>query len=731
MAKKTLKAVIPLSGIHCAACSARLLKGLEGTAGIEESTVNTASQTLFVSYDPGKISQEELTKKIESLDFGVLAFSASPAETTKIVSAQAKKNAAEAFYRFILSLILTLILLSADRFSFSQYTVLFFAFLIWGAAGLDFHRGLIRAVKAGSADMNTLVSMSTSVIFFYGLASFIYPPLSGGQKTHWTDLGMLVTFINFGRWLESRYKSKAGEALEKLIKMSPKFARKKTAKGEETVTAEEIGPGDCIVIRPGEQIPADGTVTKGFSSADESLLTGETTPADKEPGAKVYAGSFNLHGSIEFTAEKTGEDASIMRLARAVQEGQSGKNAIQNMTDRISGYFVPAVMAAALLSGAVWLYYGGLFSAVKVFAAVLAVACPCAMGLAVPMAVAVGFSKAASYGVLIRNTGLLDRIPEADTVIFDKTGTLTEGKLRLLNINTWNIDKRNFLGLLVSAENRSEHPFAKAVKTAATEQHIVSREVSAFTAFPGLGIKASLYGREITAGNEVFFRKENIEIPDEHAFSIQKSSRPILLLAENKIYKGYAELGDTLRPDVLGTIADLRAMGIEPVIASGDRKTSVKEMAEETGVKDYYAGVFPEDKKNIVQRYKALGHKVIMVGDGFNDAPALTVADIGITLRSGTELAAEAGDITLMNNNIASVVTALRITRAIKRIIIENLVWAFVYNILLIPAAAGLFYPFWGILLPPQWAGAAMGLSSVSVVMNSLRLRKLKVKTGA
>ena len=410
-----------------------------------------------------------------------------------------------------------------------------------------------------------------------------------------------------------------------------------------------------------------------------------------------------------------------------MEESQAEKSAVQHMVDRISAWFVPAVFLIATASAGLWFHYYGLARAAGIFAAVLAVACPCAMGLAVPMAVAVGFGRAASAGILIRNADVLERASGVDVVIFDKTGTVTEGRLSLDGLHPYQSGEKDLLSLLATAEERSEHPFAEAVRRQAREAKIKPLPLASFEALPGKGVRAGAASGEILVGSLKWFDELGVPVPDVPRAEIKASADSMLLVALDGKFAGYGRLADTLRPEAAGFVADLEAMGIEPVMASGDRQAVVAYAAATIGIKTFHAEVFPEEKRRLVMRYKALGKRTAMVGDGFNDAPALSEADLGMAMRSGTDVAVHASDITLMNNDLRSVITAIKISKAIKKIINQNLAWAFAYNIVLIPMAAGAFYPHWGLVIPPSAAGAAMALSSVSVVMNSLRLKRMKI----
>ena len=729
LAEKNLKkAVIPLEGVHCASCVSRIEKGLESVPGLKRVSVNLPSSTAFIIYDPAAVKPGEITARIAELGYKALGILESAAQAENIATAGMEGEKRLLRIKFLAALALTSYTLLELAVNLPPYTVMAAAALAWGWCGAHFHSGLLRALKAGTADMNTLVSLSTSVTFFYGVFITFFPQLTGLHlHAHWHEVAMLITFVNFGRWLEARSKSKAAEAVSGLFKLAPKTARRLKNGVEEVVPAESILPGDAIRLRPGEQVPVDGTVTGGFSSVDEALLTGEPVPQDKAAGAKLYAGTINKTGALEFTATGVGQDMALMKIIKAVEESQAGKNSVQRLVDRISAFFVPAVILTALAAAGVWLYYADAPRAVSVFAAVLAVACPCAMGLAVPMAVSVGFGRAAGLGMLINNAEVLERVPKINVIVFDKTGTLTEGRMKVSLVRPWVISEPQFLALLMSAEESSEHPFAEAVRACARERHIVHQKPDAVEVVPGKGIKVEAGGNRILAGSAKWFAEMKVPVPPIADEEIKASPDSLLLLAENGEYRGYAALSDSVRPEAAGLVAGLSALGISPVIASGDRRGAVAALAASLGIEEFYAEIFPEEKSGIIMRHKAMGKKVAFVGDGFNDAAALSEADLGIALSSGADIAVKASDITLMHGGIAGVAHALKLARVIRRNIIQNLVWAFAYNAALIPLAAGALYPLWGLLIPPYFAGGAMALSSVSVVLNSLRLRRIKL----
>ncbi|HNT97600.1 MAG TPA: heavy metal translocating P-type ATPase [Elusimicrobiales bacterium] len=726
------KAVIPLEGVHCASCVARVEAAITAVAGVRRVSVHLPSKTAFVSYDPALTGARELRGAIDSAGYKALAFSdsASAAGAEGVSFEELEREQRYYLSRLLWSAAAAFVILLDMFLDLSPYTLFLAAAFSWTFCGWHFHAGLLRSLRARTADMNTLVSLSTTVAWSYSAALLFAPALFGpGAHAHpqWHEVAVLVFFINLGRWLEARSRTGAGRAVSSLLQMAPKFARVVRGGEEKTVPAAAVVPGDLVLLRPGEQVPADGSVLRGSSAVDESLLTGESVPAEKGPGDRLYAGTMNTSGSLEFEAEGVGEDMVLMKIAASVRESQAAKGSVQKLVDSISAWFVPAVFLAAVLAAGLWLHFAGFGRAAMVFAAVLAVACPCAMGLAVPMAVAVGFARAARAGVLINNSDILERVSRVDTVILDKTGTLTEGRLSVAEVRPRGVGEKEFAALLLAAEAGSEHPFAAALRAHAPWKGVKPPAHSAFKAAAGKGVECSVGGGKVLAGSFKWLEELGLEVPAADRDAVADSAVSVLGLARGGEYLGFAALADTLRPGAAALAEELRAMGIEPVIASGDRDQAVAAAAAPLRIKSIYSGIFPEEKKAIVARYKALGRKVAMVGDGFNDAAALSEADIGIAMRSGTDIAIQAGDMTLMKNDLAGVVDAIKISRAIKRVINQNLGWAFGYNMLLIPLAAGALYPLTGLLLTPWMAGAAMALSSVSVVMNSLRLRSMKI----
>ena len=726
--QKIIKAAIPLKEMDGQAAKNRLEESFVLMQGILSFDASRAASSVFLSYNADSISKDEILKKIKELGFEILTYKEEPFFEEKNLAYEMSRKCNTMLVRFIIALVFFAAMLVGEKYSFSGFTFAAASVVAWFAAGWHFHFGALSSLRKKRTDMNVLVGLSCLAVFVHGLVITILPDLASIYRPHWHDIGLILALVNFGLWIEIKYKVSSVEALDKMFRISPTFATRIENGKEDVIPADEVKKGDILLIKPGVQIPADGYVTKGLSSVDESLLTGEDIAASKAPGSNVYAGTFNQTGWFEFKTSRVGKDTAIMRIAQAVQESRYGKTSAERTADKISHWFVPVVIFIALVSALTWMLctwdYAMSFG---VFASILSVACPCAMGLAIPVSVKVGFSRANSLGVRIRNTEILDIVKTTDTVIFDKTGTITDGTLELKSIHSQGIDKDEFLTLMALAEEKSEHPLAEAVRIAAKEKNIKPRGLLAFTSYPGRGVKASFENSEIIAGSLLWFELERIKIPLAVKQEAMTSPDSLLMLAVNGEFKGYASFGGRIRSNAAAVVKELRSMNIEPILASGDNEKVVESAAKDTGIDIFHFGVFPDDKRNIIRRYKALGKSTVMVGDGFNDAPALSSADIGISLRSGADLAAEASDVTLMHDDLKSVVDTILILKRIRGMIRQNLGIAFIYNSIMVFLSAGILYPFFGFIAQPQWVYAAIALGAVSIVLNSLRLKGMKL----
>jgi Cu+-exporting ATPase len=542
----------------------------------------------------------------------------------------------------------------------------------------------------------------------------------------------IIVLILLGRLFESRAKGQTSEAIKKLIGLQAKTARILKNGSEEDIPIEDVEIGDIVVVRPGEKIPVDGVITEGYSSIDESMVTGESLPVEKKTGDRVIGATFNKTGSFRFKAVNVGRDTMLSSIIQMVQSAQGSKPPIARLADIIASYFVPAVIGIAAVTFFIWYFFGpspAFTYAVLNFIAVLIIACPCALGLATPTSIMVGTGKGAENGILIRSGEALEVAHKIDTLIFDKTGTLTKGEPEVTDIISFSLSEREILFYASSAEKGSEHPLGEAIVHKAQEENIEMIKARDFQAVPGHGIKATVDHKKVLLGNEKLLENEGIRVRDfeQHAESLSADGKTPMFLSIDARIAGIIAVADTLKEDSLRAVKSLYDMGIEVVMITGDNRRTGSAIARQVGIKRILAEVLPEDKAREVKKLQEEGKTVAMVGDGINDAPALAQADIGIAIGSGTDIAMEASDITLIGSSLKGVVGAVLLSKATLKNIRQNLFWAFAYNVTLIPVAAGLLFPFFGILLNPMFAAAAMGMSSVTVVTNALRLKRLSL----
>ena len=613
--------------------------------------------------------------------------------------------------------------------------------LLW--SGRHFFRGAYSGLLHGTADMNTLIALGTGSAFVFSLVATVAPGLftrAGlSADVYYEAVAMIIALILLGKVLEARAKGRTSDAIRRLIGLQPKTARVLRDGGEQDVDVSELVVGDVIIVRPGERVPVDGTVLSGRSAVDQSLLTGESLPVEKSQGDEVVGGSINGSGSFRFQATRVGRDTALAQIVRLVQEAQGAKAPIQRVADRIAGIFVPIVVTIALVALIVWLVFGPdprfVFAMVS-FVTVLIIACPCALGLATPTAVMVGTGAAAEAGVLFRGGDALEIARDIRVVVLDKTGTVTEGRPALVGMQAAGshaadgdagaFEESELLMLAASVERVSEHPLGAAIVAAADARQMAPRDVSDFASFGGRGIFGVVDGRRVLIGNRALMEESGVTVDDLSAAADEQAEagRTPVYVAVDDVARGVLLVADPVKTTSAAAIADLRALGIEVIMLTGDNTRTAHAVARQVSVDRVIADVLPADKARVIrQLQEERGVRVAMVGDGINDAPALAQADIGIAIGTGTDVALEASDVTLVGGDLGGVVTAVRLSRRTMRVIRQNLFWAFVYNLIGIPIAAGVLYPFSGVLLSPVFASAAMALSSVSVVGNSLRLR--------
>ncbi|MCC7031879.1 MAG: copper-translocating P-type ATPase [Acidobacteria bacterium] len=766
---------LPVEGMTCAACQARVQRALRATPGVTEATVNLMMHSATIAYDPGVLSPEALVSTINKT--GYQSRLPEP-DTDDIAEDEARESAQRAEYRALLTralvslalglaaMVLSMPLMAGgahghasadpvqawvmrawDPWLRSTWPALYavdtrllgwlllgITAFVMGWAGRHFYTRAWTALSHGSADMNVLVAVGTGAAFLYSVTATLAPRLftaSGASPdVYYEAVVFILSLLLLGHALEARAKTRTMTALRQLARLQPATARVKRGRDEVEVPIDDVRVGDVVIVRPGERFPLDGRVIAGTGAVDESMLTGESLPVDKQTGDRVVGATINQSGAFDVQVTAVGAATTLAQVMRLMREAQASQAPIQRLADRVSAVFVPAVIGIALLTFGAWwiaLETPTVVRALVPAVAVLIIACPCAMGLAVPTAVMVATGRGAASGILIKGGEPLERLASVDTVVFDKTGTLTAGVPRVVGIEPapgW--DATAVLVHAAAAERRSEHPLAAAILRHAEELGLPIPEVSAFSAVPGLGARVTAGSVEVRVGNNAFLEREGVDTSPLAAATAAVASRgqtPVLV-AIGPAAAGVIALADTLRDNAARVVGDLESMGLTVVMLSGDRVATAQAIAATARISRVVAEVLPAGKVEAIKALQHEGHRVAMIGDGINDAPALAQADVGVAMASGTDIAAQAADVTLMRSDLASVPEAIRLARATMRTMKQNLFWAFVYNVIGIPVAAGALYPAFGILLSPIIASTAMAFSSVSVVSNSLRLRR-------
>ena len=724
------KLSIPLSGMHCASCAQNIGRSLKKLKGVTTANVNFATERATVEFNENVINENEIIEAIEKLGYKVIK------ETEEAVDKE--KMARESEIRKLKILFLFSLTLSVPVFVISMVLewfnimipdkniVLFLlATPVQFIVGYGFYKGAFSALRSKTATMDSLISIGTSAAYFYSLFVVLFPNILG-EHVYFETSAVLMTFIIFGKWLEAVTKGKTSEAIKKLIGLQPKTATVIRNGKEVQVQIKDAMIGDVIIVKPGQRIPVDGLVIEGHSSVDESMITGESIPIEKKRGDKVIGGTMNKHGSFKFKAIKIGKDMVLSQIIKLVEDAQGSKAPIQRLADKISSYFVPAVLIIALFSFSMWyfVFNQSFVFSLSIFISVLIIACPCALGLATPTAIIVGTGKGAENGILIKGAEALENVHKINTIVFDKTGTLTKGKPELTDIIELNkIKKKEILKYAAIAEKNSEHPLAEAIINKARRLKIPN--ATFFKAIPGYGILARYSKKTILFGNRSLMKKYKIKTDgiEDRINELEEEGKTVMILALNRKITGLIAVADTLKEFSKEAVEKLHKMGKEVIMITGDNRRTAEAIANQLGIDSVLSEVLPKDKAKEIEKLEKKGKIVAMIGDGINDAPALAKADVGIAIGAGTDIALETGQIVLIKNDLRDVVTAIDLSNYTIKKIKQNLFWAFFYNSILIPIAAGLFYP---LTINPMIAGAAMAFSSVSVVSNSLLMKRYR-----
>ena len=735
------KIQIRVAGMSCAVCAGSLEKALNEKKGVQEATVNLAAEKATVIFDTGLLSLAEIHQVIRDTGF-------TPLEETRIAGSEKEKNqeGATLWRKFTIALAFCIPLvyiamgsmagLPLPGFLQPEINPLNFVLVqllltlpIMGA-GYQFYTNGFRTLLRRAPNMDSLVAIGTGAAFVYGLYALFMVSRGDSHFVHniyFETAGVIVTLILLGKTLELRAKGRTSRAIQELLALSPDQATVVRDGREILIPTEEVLAGDTLLVRPGERIPVDGIVLSGYSAVDESMLTGESLPVSKTEGCQVYAATMNTTGLLRFQATGIGADTALARIIRLVEEAQGSKAPIAKLADQVSGIFVPIVLVIALVSSLSW-WLAGKETAfiIQIGISVLVIACPCALGLATPTAIMVGTGRGAENGILIKSGEALETAHKIQRIILDKTGTITEGKpgvTDLLLFQNW--QERDLLYYLASAEHGSEHPLAQAIVEHAKEKGVTLAEAAEFSAIPGKGVEATVEGRKILVGNQALLESRMTlteDILKSWAELSDQGKTATYIVIDNEL-AGIIAVADTVKATSREAVAKMESMGLQVVMITGDNQRTADAIARQVGITRVLAGIFPEGKSQAVKELQSDGQLVAMVGDGINDAPALAQADVGIAIGTGTDVAIEAADIVLMRSDLLDVPAAIDLSRQTIRNIRQNLFWAFLYNVLGIPVAAGLLYLFGGPLLNPMFAAAAMSLSSVSVVTNALRLR--------
>lgn len=721
---------LKISGMHCASCSTILTKALQKVDGVKSALVNYSTEKATITYDPKIVQEDSFIKAVQKKGYNAEVLGEKSFGHEEKLR---KQELQQLRFKVLISAVFAApALIISMLFSSLPYS----SYILWALStpvqfyiGFPFYRGTWAALKNKSANMDSLIAIGTSAAYFFSVYSVLFIE-EGGE--YFEISAILIALVLLGKYLEAVAKGKTSQAIAKLAKMGAKTAAVIRKGKELKIPLEQVIVGDLVIVKPGEKVPVDGVIIEGSSSVDESLVTGESMPVEKKKNDTVIGSTINKQGTFTFKATKVGAETTLSRIVKLIEEAQGRKAPIQRFADEISAYFVPIVILISIATFVIWyvLLNATLSFSMLAAVAVVVIACPCALGLATPTSIMVGTGKGAMQGILIKGGDVLEAAHKLKYIVFDKTGTLTKGKPAVTElIPAKNITEKNVLEIAGSIENNSEHPLAEAIVQKAKEQKISLKKVSNFLAVTGKGVRAKINSKQYYFGNIRLMKDNRINVSSYQGQieSLEEEGKTVMVLADSKKVLGLVAVADELKEDSADAVAILRQMGITTYMITGDNKRTAQAIAKQVGIDKYFAEVLPEDKLTHVKNLQKKG-KTAMVGDGINDAPALAQADIGIAMGSGTDVAMETGNIVLMKNSLLDVPRAITLSKMTMSKIRQNMFWALFYNVLGIPIAAGVLYPFTGWLLSPMIAGGAMALSSVSVVTNALLLRRKSLK---